>query len=192
MTCLGRKEFSCSHWNRDILSTFAPRITVATLSVLFATVTAFWQRYAGMNLLLRIPRYTKLEGCHWLVGCSFKLIMQSMTAVMTPDHLTRHFPSGSGIPAVTLRCQVMSSVEWRWNFSWTCITHWGWWYAFDYHKCKIVNEAVCYGSSSIKATSLSFKLRSLCLCKLKVLNVRLGVFLFPPHGFQHGDGWACG
>lgn len=102
MTCLVRKEFSCNHWNRGITSSF------------------------GMNLLLRIPRYvTKLEGGHWLVGPSFKLLMQSMTAVMTPDHLTLHFPSGSGIPAVTLGCQVMSSVEWQWNFSRTCVPQWG-------------------------------------------------------------------
>ena len=105
MTSLARKEFSCSHWNRDILSTFAPCIIVHSLSLLFATVTTFRESYAGMKLLLRIPRYvTKLEGCHWLVGPRFKLLVRSMTAVMTPDHLTLHFPSGSGIPAVTLRC----------------------------------------------------------------------------------------
>ncbi len=129
------KSFSCSHWNRGILSSF------------------------GMNLLLRIPRYvTKLEGGHWLVGPSFKLLMQSMTAVMTPDHLTLHFPSGSGIPAVTLRCQVMSSVEWQWNFSRTCVPQWGVMVCFWLYNCKTVGEAsylfhsttVYYGSSSIK------------------------------------------
>lgn len=45
------------------------------------------------------------------VGPILKLLIQSMTAVTTPDHLTLHFPSGSGIPAVTLRCQVMSAME---------------------------------------------------------------------------------
>ena len=32
-------------------------------------------------------------------------------------------------------------------------------------------------------------LSSLCL---KVLNARLGAFLLPPHGSQHGDNWAGG
>lgn len=60
-----------------------------------------------MNPLLGIPQYvTKVDGCHWLVGPSFELLMQSMTAIMTPDHLTLHFPSGSGIPAVTLTVNV--------------------------------------------------------------------------------------
>lgn len=62
------------------------------------------------------PRYvTELERCHELVGPSFKLLMRSMTAIMTADRLTLHFPSGSGIPAVTLRCQVMSTVERQWK-----------------------------------------------------------------------------
>lgn len=165
MTCLVRKEFSCSYWNRGILSTFCSMYYCFHLCCLpqwphFERATLEWMSY------WEFPYVTKLEGCHWLVGPSFMLLVQSMTAVMTPDHLTLHFPSGSGIPAVTL--QVMSSVEWQWNFSRTCIPYWGGWYAFDYHNCKLVNKA----SYSIlwklkyKAISLSFKLRSLCLFKL--------------------------
>lgn len=48
--------------------------------------------------------------------------MQSMT-VFAPDQLTLHFPSGSGIPAATLRCSVMSHMEWRRYLSRTCVPH---------------------------------------------------------------------
>lgn len=48
----------------------------------------------------------KVDGCHWLVGSSFKLLLESMTATMSPDHFTLHFPSGSEIPAVTLTVDV--------------------------------------------------------------------------------------
>lgn len=63
--------------------------------------------YTGMNPLLGIPQsVTKVDRCHWMVGPGFKLLMQSMTAIMTPDHLTLHFPNGSWIPAVTLTVDV--------------------------------------------------------------------------------------
>lgn len=32
----------------------------------------------------------------------------------------------------------------------------------------------------------------LWLCSLKVLNTEFRAFVLPPHGSQHGDGWAGG
>lgn len=154
----GEEEFSYSHWNRGVLSSFAPCISVTTSSCCltqwphFERVTLEWISYWEFPDMLQ----------NWgmpLVGWS-----QLQTPYVEYD--SRYEPRSpyTALPKwLRDSCSYtsMSSYERRGVtvefFKNLCTSLGGWQYAFDYHNCKIVDEAYLFHSSTVYYRSSSLK-----------------------------------